>query len=168
MGFALPCFLILCVVFIASLGLLLSLFGRSSTLGVTATLGFIAAWWIVTPLLLALLRAPMESHASGANPFVAAYLILALWLPESEMGRGVEIQEAIAPIVGGNGLHSKLESRVILDRLVRLPNALGFSRIRPFQRIAATAHREESFDDRKHGGPSLELKRLTFKRAIPR
>jgi ABC-type transport system involved in multi-copper enzyme maturation permease subunit len=97
MGFALPVFLVLCVVFIASLGLLLSLFGRSSTLGVTATLGAIAVWWIVVPLLLGLLDLPMEEHASGANPFVAVFHILALWIPGSDMA-GRDPEKSIAPI----------------------------------------------------------------------
>jgi ABC-type transport system involved in multi-copper enzyme maturation permease subunit len=98
--FLAPLFLMLFVAFVTSLGLLLSLFGRSSTMGVTLTLGALVLWWIIVPILMEALDLPMQATAAGANPFVAAVGIAALSIPESEdLIFGSNILETLKPIV---------------------------------------------------------------------
>ncbi|MHC5038850.1 MAG: ABC transporter permease [Planctomycetota bacterium] len=104
-GLLLPCLLVLSTAFVCAVGLFLSLFGRTTTLGVTATFGALLAWWIGAPLVFQIFDLPMKETSSGANPFVTAVTIIDLWVPEmryypSETGWLEWPYRAIGPVVG--------------------------------------------------------------------
>jgi ABC-type transport system involved in multi-copper enzyme maturation permease subunit len=80
-----PLLLVVSAGLVCAFGLFLSLFGRSTTLGVTASFGALALWWIGLPILFGLLGLDSRESAAGGNPFVVGVYLIRLWLPESDL-----------------------------------------------------------------------------------
>ena len=69
-------------VFLGSLSLLLSLFGRTPSVGMTGSLVALLALWIGPPLAFSLLDVPAGDIAWGCNPFFATYSLNAFIWPD--------------------------------------------------------------------------------------